>query len=102
MPPIDAGNLITLALAAIGGLVAFVTMRTNVAGMVRQIGAHEEELRETKEKLEQFRLHVSEAYVRHNDLEKVEKRLVERINDVKDTILAALKSDRPSPPGGQQ
>jgi hypothetical protein len=99
MPTLDAGNWITIALAAIGGLAAFVALRVTVAGMSRQIDAHGEELRETTKKLEQFRLHVSEFYVRHNDLEKVEKRLVDRINDVRDTILVALKGERQ---GGQQ
>jgi uncharacterized membrane-anchored protein YhcB (DUF1043 family) len=102
MPSIDAGNLITLALALIGGLISVVTMRVTISGLSKRVDDQDGDLRSLKDKFDAYRLHVADNYVRHNDLEKVERTLIDRIDNVRDTILAALAGSRSGPRGGQQ
>jgi hypothetical protein len=102
MPSLDAGNLITLALALIGGLGTIIANQVRTAGLAKRVEDQDSDLRSLKDKFDAYRLHVADNYVRHNDLEKVERTLIDRIDNVRDTILAALAGSRSGPRGGQQ
>jgi hypothetical protein len=93
------GNLITIVTIAAGALGAFFFQRARIDAMQVTIAAMELRITETfsvarkaRDDLMAFRLHVTESYVQHPSMEKVETRLLGAIQMLTDEI-RSLRSE---------
>ena len=80
---ITLGNVLTIIALAVAGLAAFFFQRSRIDVLQQRLNsmelAHAETFgiaRKTRDELVAFRLHVTEAYVQHPSMEKVEARLL--------------------------
>lgn len=93
---ITVGNLLTAAAMVAAALGAFFFQRWQIDYLTARDVAREKDTRRLADEFTAFRLHVTEHFVQHPNLEKVEQRLLTAIEQLTGQI-AKLNDRLPSP-----
>lgn len=99
-PDINLGHLITLALALVGFIAGYVTLKIKTGDVERRQETLTGRLDTVERQYQDTKLNLSENYVKRTDLRDVEDRLVRSIEKIESSVREAIATAlgrRPNP-----